>query len=77
MLDIKSWKTTIIGVILLAGAIILFLNDRPLEASICLTNSIGMFVAKDSTVTGVGSAAKTEHEIDKAIQTKNYLKGDE
>lgn len=60
---LKSWKTTIIGVILLLFGVILFSIDKPIEGSMCVASSLGFFAAKDSTVTGVGDNAKTESEI--------------
>lgn len=65
MFDIKSWKTTLIGVILLLAAIALFYFGQPVEAGICLTASLGFFSAKDSTVTGTGKDAKTANELEK------------
>ena len=70
MEQIKSWKTTIIGVILMTGAIILYVLDKPIEASMCLANSIGFFMAKDYSVTGVGKSAITESEIE-TLQKRN------
>lgn len=64
MFDIKSWKTTLTGVILLIAAGVLFYLGQPVEAGICLTAAIGFFSSKDSTVTGVGKDAKTKNELD-------------
>jgi hypothetical protein len=58
-----SWKTSIFGLLLVIGGIFLLTNNRIVEGSMCLTAGCGLFNAKDSGVTGVGSSAKTEDKI--------------
>ncbi len=70
---LKSWKTTITGIVLCIFSLILFSQDRPLEAGIVLTAGVGLLAAKDSTVTGVGSSAVTESEIKKDLSQKNQV----
>lgn len=74
--QIKSWKTTIIGFILLIAGVYLLVIGKTVEGGICLTSSLGFFAAKDSTVTGVGSSAITEHEISQELQNKNHITKD-
>lgn len=61
----KSWKTTVIGILLLAGAIALFFIKREIEGGIVITIALGFLSAKDANVTGVGDDAKTLKEIKK------------
>jgi hypothetical protein len=64
-MNLRNWKTTVSGAILLLGGIVLFCINRPIEGSMCVVAGVGLFNAKDATTTGVGENSKTLHEINK------------
>ncbi len=62
-MNLRNWKTTVSGTILILGGIVLYCINQPVEASICVVAGVGLLTAKDSTTTGVGENSKTLHEI--------------
>lgn len=61
----KSWKTTICGLILIAAGIVFITLKETAYAVMSIPAGIGLLAAKDSTVTGVGEDKKSLKEINK------------
>jgi hypothetical protein len=49
----KSWKTSLIGLILIGVGVYVFITTKDFtQPAICVTMGTGLFFAKDSNVTG-------------------------
>lgn len=49
----KSWKTNLIGIILIAVAIYIFIVTKDFtQSGVCITMGTGFLFAKDNNVTG-------------------------
>jgi hypothetical protein len=63
----KNWRTTVAGVVFAIGTALVS-SEEPLlrqigSTMVAASGLLGFFFAKDKSVTGVGSNARTESEL--------------